>query len=118
MRRTGRTLPSTRDVANQLRAGWALQTDALSLTAPLSGGAREALGLRGLDGARAPTAASAALMPKHLGEKKRRLAGSFADEGKLLGPSVDSSLSAMAGFYAHEIHPVLLADLESLRVRS
>jgi len=78
-----------------------------------------------------------ALRPKHLAfirkmisEKKVRLAGPFADEGKLIGMSIvdasslqeakawlDQDPAVQAGFFAHEIHPVMLPDLESLRVR-
>ena len=78
-----------------------------------------------------------ALRPKHLAfirkmvsEKKLRLAGPFADEGKFLGISIVDASSAeeakawmdqdpavQAGFFAHEIHPVMLPNLESLHVR-
>ena len=79
----------------------------------------------------------AVLMPKHLtfirkmiSEKKLRLAGPFADDGKYLGIAVVAASSpeeakawmeqdpaVQAGFFAHEIHPVMLPNLESLRVR-
>lgn len=79
----------------------------------------------------------AALMPKHLAfirkmisEKKVRLAGPFADEGKLFGIAmVDASSleearawmeedpAVKAGFFDHEIHPAMLPALDSLRVR-
>ena len=78
-----------------------------------------------------------ALRPKHLAfirkmisEKKLCLAGPFADEGKFLGITIVDASSAdearawmdqdpavQAGFFAHEIHPVMLPNLESLRVR-
>jgi uncharacterized protein YciI len=77
------------------------------------------------------------LRPKHLAfirkmisEKKLRLAGPFADQGKLIGLSIvdasspeeakawlDQDPAVQAGFFANEIHPVMLPDLESLLVR-
>ncbi|HZJ53655.1 MAG TPA: YciI family protein [Myxococcaceae bacterium] len=79
----------------------------------------------------------AALMPNHLAfirkmisEKKLRLAGPFADQGKLFGiaivdaPSAEQAKAWMeqdpavqAGFFAHEMHPAKLPALDSLRVR-
>jgi uncharacterized protein YciI len=79
----------------------------------------------------------AALRAKHLAfirkmvsERKLRLAGPFADEGRLIGISIVDASSAeearalveqdpavQAGFFAHEIHPLMLPNLESLRVR-
>ena len=71
-----------------------------------------------------------AFIRKMVSEKKLRLAGPFADEGKLFGISIVDASSAeearalveqdpamQAGFFAHEIHPVMLPNLESLRVR-
>ena len=71
-----------------------------------------------------------AFIRKMVSEKKLRLAGPFAEEGKLFGISIVDAPSAeearalveqdpamQAGFFAHEIHPVMLPNLESLRVR-
>ena len=71
-----------------------------------------------------------AFIRKMVSEKKLRLAGPFADEGKIFGISIVDAASAeeakalveqdpavQAGFFAHEIHPVMLPNLESLRVR-
>ena len=77
------------------------------------------------------------LMPKHLAfirqmisEKKVRLAGPFAEEGKLFGIAIVDAASAdearawmdkdpavQAGFFDHEIHPAMLPGLESLHIR-
>ena len=79
----------------------------------------------------------AVLMPKHLtfirkmiSEKKLCLAGPFADEGKFLGITIVDASSAeearswmdrdpavQAGFFALEIHRLMLPNLQSLRVR-
>jgi len=78
-----------------------------------------------------------ALLPKHLafirkmvGERKLVFAGPFADEGRLFGMAIvaapsleqarewmDQDPAVQAGFFAHEIHPVLLPSLDTLRVR-
>jgi uncharacterized protein YciI len=78
-----------------------------------------------------------AILGKHLAfirrmisEKKLRLAGPFADEGKLHGiaiidaPSAEQAKAwmeedpaAQAGFFAYELHPAMLPALDSLRVR-
>ncbi|HUM12611.1 MAG TPA: YciI family protein [Myxococcaceae bacterium] len=77
------------------------------------------------------------LLPKHLAflrrmisERKVRLAGPFADEGKYLGIAVVAASSAeeakgwmdqdpavQAGFFDHEIHPAMLPSLDTLRIR-
>jgi uncharacterized protein YciI len=79
----------------------------------------------------------AVLLPKHLAflrkmiaEKKLKLAGPFADDGKVLGIAVVAASSAeeakawmdkdpavQAGFFDHEIHPAMLPSLDTLRVR-
>jgi len=78
-----------------------------------------------------------ALLPRHLafirkmvGEKKMVFAGPFADEGRIFGITVlaassleeatewmDQDPAVKAGFFAHEIHPVLFPSLDTLRVR-
>jgi len=79
----------------------------------------------------------AALLGKHLGfirkmisEKKLRLAGPFADDGKYLGIAVVAASSpeeakawmeqdpaVQAGFFDHEIHRAMLPSLDTLRIR-
>ncbi len=79
----------------------------------------------------------AVLLPKHLAfirrmisEKKLRLAGPFADDGKYLGIAVVAASSAeeakawmdqdpavQAGFFDHEIHPAMLPSLDTLHIR-
>lgn len=79
----------------------------------------------------------AALIPKHLAfirkmisEKKLRLAGPFADDGKIIGICIVAASSAeeakawmdqdpavQAGFFDHEIHPAMLPSLDTLRIR-
>jgi len=77
------------------------------------------------------------LLPKHLAflrkmiaEKKVKLAGPFADDGKVLGIAVVAASSAgeaktwmdqdpavQAGFFDHEIHPAMLPSLDTLHIR-
>jgi uncharacterized protein YciI len=79
----------------------------------------------------------AVLLPKHLAflrkmisEKKVKLAGPFADEGKVLGIAVVAASSAeeakswmdqdpavQAGFFDREIHPAMLPSMDTLRIQ-
>ena len=71
-----------------------------------------------------------AFLRTKISEKKLRLAGPFADDGKLFGiaivdaPSAEQAKawleqdpSVKGGFFAYEMHPAMLPSLDSLRVR-
>ena len=71
-----------------------------------------------------------AFIRKMISEKKLRLAGPFADDGKLFGIAIvdapsgeqarawlEQDPAVKGGFFAYEMHPAMLPSLDSLRVR-